>query len=123
MSFFGEIGKALEGFAGGEAGQNMAGHLLQSIPGLDDDTKAALGQHLTEALAAHTGTDADTVADAAGTSTDEVASGDPGALQKIIAYGQQHPEILQSATQTFTERNPQALGQMVPAIMGFFKQA
>jgi ABC-type nitrate/sulfonate/bicarbonate transport system substrate-binding protein len=94
---------------------------MASIPGLDDDTKAALGQHLTEALAAHTGQDSDAVAEQAGTSTDEVASGDPGALQKIIAYGQQHPEILASATQAFTERNPAALEAMVPAIMGFFK--
>jgi hypothetical protein len=121
MSFFGDIGKALEGFAGGEGGQNIATHLLASVPGLDDDTKAALGQHLTQALAAHTGQDADTVADQAGTSTEEVASGDEGALQKIIAYGRQHPEILASATQAFTERNPAALEQMVPAIMGFFK--
>ena len=121
MSFFGEIGKDIEGFAGTPGGAEVAQHLLASVPGLDDNTKAALGQHLSEALGAHTGTDAATVADQAGTTPEAVANGDEGALQKIIGFGQQHPEVLAAATQAFAQRNPAALMQFAPALMGLFK--
>jgi hypothetical protein len=124
MSFIDGLGKIVGQFTQNnpQGVSDISGHLLASIPGLDDSAKASLGQHITDALAQQHGTDADSIAQQAGTSTDEVASGNEGALQKIIGMAQQHPEMLTAATQAFAERNPQALMQFAPAIMDMFKK-
>lgn len=122
MSFFGDIEKnllgAVEGGAGNPQVASIAGQLLQAIPGMDDATKASLGQHITDALAAHHGTDAADIATQAGTTTEEVARG--GGLSNILGMAQQHPEMLHAAMQAFSERNPSALMQFAPALMSMF---
>ncbi len=124
MSFLDGLGKMVGQFtqSNPQGVSEIAGHLMASVPGLDDATKASLGQHITDALAQVHGSDADTIAQQAGTSTEDVAAGNEGALQKIIGLAQQHPEMLQAATQAFAERNPQALMQFAPAIMDMFKK-
>jgi hypothetical protein len=87
---------------------------------VDDTTRASLGQHLLDAFTNHvpfTGTGADAAAQA-GTSEAAVQSGDPGAVGALINYAKAHPEIIQTATTAFLERNPAVLAQIGPSVLG-----
>ena len=97
------------------------GNLLKNGAGqVDDTTRASLGQHLLDAFTNHvpyTGTGAEAAADA-GTSAEAVAAGSPGAIGTLIDYAKAHPEIIQTATAAFVQRNPAVLAQLGPALLG-----
>jgi len=131
MSFMDGISKFAAGLFGGGANQDqvtqaasdhiasldpatLAGHLKASLPTMD------LGQSLLNAFNTHTMSpaDAEAASNAAGTTADAVAAGNPNAVSSLIDYAKQHPELLSTASQAFTSGNYAALQQMAPGFVG-----
>jgi hypothetical protein len=134
MGFMDNIEKLAGDFAGGGASpqasaasdhvQNMdsnelAGHLTQSLPNMDQSSLAGLGQQLLATFTSHPAstTDANAATQAAGVSQEAVAAGDPGAVGALIGYAKANPQILQAATSAFMQRNPAALEQFAPGLL------
>ncbi len=131
MSFMDNLGK-MEGMLGGaspaEASaaaadhvnamdpSELSGHLQQSLGSMDPSSLSALGGHLLQAFDQH-GQGGDQAAQAAGTSTDAVASGNTGAIGSLIQMAESHPQILQAAAGHFFGSNPGAIGQMAPGLL------
>jgi hypothetical protein len=119
MSFMDNIGKAVSGLfggaAGGDAAQNLEGHLSS----MDPSTLGNFGQQLLSTFASHPGYPGDgaAAAAAAGTTPEAVASGAPGAIGAIISYAQQNPQVMQACMTAFQEKNPAALAQFAPGLM------
>jgi hypothetical protein len=137
MSFMDGISKFAAGLFGGGANQDqvtqaasdhiasldpatLAGHLKASLPTMDQGNIAALGQSLLNAFNTHTMSpaDAEAASNAAGTTADAVAAGNPNAVSSLIDYAKQHPELLSTASQAFTSGNYAALQQMAPGFVG-----
>jgi type IV secretory pathway TrbL component len=97
----------------------LAGHLKDSLGTMDQSSIAALGRQLLSAFNNHTMSpaDADAASNAAGTSAEEVASGNPNAVSALIDYTKEHPELLSTASQAFTSGNYAALQQMAPGFI------
>jgi hypothetical protein len=100
--------------------QELAGHLKDSVGSMDPSTLTALGQHLLETFTSHqaySGDGAQAAAEA-GTSAEAVASGSPAAISSLVEYAKGHPEVLQTAASAFMQRNPGALTQLAPGLLG-----
>jgi hypothetical protein len=97
----------------------LAGHLKDSLGTMDQGSIGQLGSQLLAAFNNHPASpaDADTAANAAGTSTEAVAAGDPGAVGSLIDYAKEHPELLSTATQAFTQGNIASLSSMAPGFV------
>ena len=97
----------------------LAGHLKDSLGTMDQNSIGQLGQELLSAFNNHPASpaDGDTAAAAAGTSSDAVAAGEPGAVGSLIDYAKQHPELLSQASQAFTQGNISSLSQMAPGFV------
>lgn len=95
----------------------LAGHLQQSVGTMDQSSLMALGQHLLQQCVGAQGGAASDVAQSAGTTTDAVQSGAPGAISSLIEYCKSNPAVLQAATTALVQRNPEALQQMAPGLI------
>jgi hypothetical protein len=117
-----DIAKAVASHVGGMDPSELSGHLQEAVSAMDPATRQSLGQQLLQTFTQSTavaGTGAD-AATAAGTTESQVAEGAPGALQSIIRYAQDNPQVLQAAATAFTERNPSALTQYAPGLLSGF---
>jgi len=95
---------------------DLAGHLTQSLGGMDQSSLQSLGTQLLSSFTQHPA-GADAAAQQAGVSPTDVAAGDPGAVGTLVNYAKSHPEILQNAASAFMQKNPGAIGQMAPGLL------
>ncbi len=127
MSFLNNIGGLLAQFTGASPDQvqsaaadhvgdmdtgELAGHLTQSVQGLDTGQIGALATSLLGALSNH-GHDEAAIGDA-GVSTTDARAGDGDAVTALIQHAQQNPGALKDAAVDFIKNNPQAVEQFAP---------
>lgn len=127
MSFLNNIGGLVAQFAGATPGAvesatadhvgamdagELAGHLTQSVQGMDSGQLGALAAALLGALSNH-GHDEAAIGDA-GVSTSDAQAGDGEAVTALIEHAQQHPAALKDAAVDFIKNNPQAVEQFAP---------
>jgi hypothetical protein len=135
MGFMDDIEKLAGDFSGGGSTQQaadaasdhvqnmdsneLAGHLTQSLPNMNQSSLAGLGQQLLSTFASHPAStvDATTATQEAGVSQEAVAAGEPGAVGALISYAKANPQVLQAAASAFMQRNPAALEQLAPGLL------
>jgi hypothetical protein len=109
-------GAASDHVAGMDSGE-LADHLQQSVGSLGPSSLQALGQHLLSSFTNSTGGDADAAAQAAGTTSDAIASGSPSAISALIDQVKNNPGALQSAASNFLGSNPGAIASLAPGLL------
>jgi len=134
MGFMDQFAKMAEGMAGGGDQQaanaasehvenadpsETADHLAQSVPNMDHGALVSLGTQLLHHFTSNSsfagnGNDA---AQAAGVDPSDVKAGDPGAIQSLLQYAKQNPQVLQSAASAFMQHNPGAIASLAPGLL------
>jgi hypothetical protein len=97
----------------------LADHLTDSVPSMDQSSLSNLGQELLKAYTNHQSYsgDANSATQEAGVSQAAVAAGDPGAVGMMLQFAKMHPEVLQSATTAFMQHTPSAISQFAPGLL------
>jgi hypothetical protein len=134
MSFMDNIGKLAGNLLGGASPQaaataasehvgsmdsgELAGHLTQSLGGMDRSQLVGLGQQLLQSLSNHPAVgSADAATQAAGTTTEAVAAGEPGAIGALLNLAKQHQDVIQSAASSFFQQHPSAISNLAPGLL------